>query len=115
MLLTNLLVFGVAVTASPYPQISFQDSVWNSLQPNEPCVPLDSGIINNRGYKRIIATCIEQPQLDFSKLLPWTLCTIVKDEIGLATRTCDLDNNLGRLENVCVKNGCMANTPDSWQ
>lgn len=77
--------------------------------------PLNSGIINNRAYKRIITTCIEQPKLDFSQLLPWTLCTIVKDEYGAATRSCDLDDNHGRLEDVCIKNGCMDQTPESWQ
>ncbi|KAL5397010.1 hypothetical protein PMIN06_010219 [Paraphaeosphaeria minitans] len=107
MLLSSLLAFSMTVMASPHPQ-------WGSWG-NEPCVPLDSGIINNRGYKRIIATCIEQPQLDFSKLLPWTLCAIVKDETGHATRTCDLDDDLGHLEDVCVKNGCMDKTPESWQ
>ena len=63
-------------------------------------------------YDRILATCIEKPEINWGNTPPWTTCKPVQAD-GHTTRTCDLDFNLGRLEDVCVKYGCMENAPQA--
>ncbi|KAF1964557.1 hypothetical protein BU23DRAFT_575594 [Bimuria novae-zelandiae CBS 107.79] len=92
MFVSSILVFGVAVIASPHPR------------PGSPFDLFDPGFYNQN-------PCI--PELDWSRTPPWTTCTPVKSGDGHNTRACDLEFDLGRLEDVCVKYGCMDNVPES--
>ncbi|KAF1971135.1 hypothetical protein BU23DRAFT_647989 [Bimuria novae-zelandiae CBS 107.79] len=108
MFVSSLLVFGVAVIASPHPRPGSPFDLFDpGFYSQNPCIP---GFNN---YQRILATCIEQPELDWSRTPPWTTCTPVKSGDGHNTRACDLEFGLGRLEDVCVKYGCMDNVPES--
>ena len=65
-----------------------------------------------KDYHRILATCIEKPKINLDVAPPWATCSIIRSE-GHNTKACDLDFNLGRLEDVCVKHGCMDSVPES--
>jgi hypothetical protein len=73
---------------------------------------LNSTVFQQRNYHRVLAASIEQPKVNPDTTPPWVTCSIIKSG-DVNTKACDPDFDLGRLEDVCVKYGCMDNVPDS--